>query len=198
MAPPAPRWLGVIALVAVGLHALTRDEGKLADMLWACHVATTAMGLGFLAGARRIVAVAFLFHVAIGCPAYLLDLIVSGTTTPTSVLVHVVPLALGGYSVRRSGLPPRSTLIAWIGWIVLQLSSYLLTDPALNINLAHAPWPPLARLVPGVWASRLLNAATALTFLVTAAAIVRFWCAMGRPLPQRDGGPLPAKGGMAP
>jgi len=195
---PLPRWSGLLVLIAVGLHALTRDEGRLQDMLWACHVATTLMGLGLLAGAPRVVAIALLFHVAIGCPAYVLDLIVSRTTTPTSVLVHVVPLAFGGYSVRRSGLPPRATLIAWIGWLALQPVSYVLTDPALNINLAHAAWEPIARLVPGVWTSRLINATMALTFLVTAAAVVRFWCSVGRALPQRDGGPVPAKGGMAP
>jgi hypothetical protein len=205
----APRWLGVLVLLAVGLHALTKaGDGKLAEMLWACHVATTLTGIGLLAGAPRVVAIGFLFHAAIGCPAYLLDLIVSRTTTPTSVLVHALPLAFGGLSVRRSGLPPRAPLIAWIAYLALQPVSYVLTDPALNINLAHAAWEPIAGLVPGIWAARLINATMALTFLVTAAAVVRFWSGRrradvggseGRALPRRDGAPpVPVKGGMAP
>jgi hypothetical protein len=204
----APRWLGVLVLLAVGLHALTKaDNGKLAEMLWACHVATSVIGLGLLAGAPRVVAIGFLFHAAIGCPAYLVDLVVSRTTTPTSVLVHVLPLTFGGLSVRRSGLPPRAPLIAWLFYLALQPVSFVLTDPALNVNLAHAVWEPIAGLVPGVWTSRLINATMALTFLVTAAAIVRFWSgrrgadvgsSAGRALPGRDGAaPVPAKGGMA-
>lgn len=204
----APRWLGVVVLLAIALHAATKaGDGKLWEMLWACHVATTLLGLGILAGSRRVVGIGFLFHLAIGCPAFLLDVIATQTTTPTSVLVHGLPLLAGGLVVARCGLPPRAPLVAWICYLALQLVSYGLTDPALNINLAHAAWEPMARVFPGVWAARLMNAAMALTFLAAAAAIVRCWrpqvrCRASRSLPsnppQPKGDSCPWKNGMDP
>jgi len=45
--------------------------------------------------------------------------------------------------------------------------SYVATDPALNVNLAHAPWPPLAGVLPSLWASWVFNAGgSLLAFLV--------------------------------
>ncbi len=156
-------------LVGLGLHALVklRAGTPLSEMLWACHVASAVLAAGFLAGERRAVAVGFLFHLGVGLPAYLLDAVHNLTTTPTSVLVHALPLGLGGPVVRRTGLPWHALPAAWALWIAAQALTWF-TDPELNINLVHAPWGPLARLVPGAWEARALNALLALAFLSTA------------------------------
>ena len=48
---------------------------------------------------------------------------------------------------------------------VLVLLSRLVTEPALNVNRAFSPWPPLARVAPWLWFTWLLN-------LVVLAAVV--------------------------
>lgn len=168
--PMPPRWLGALLLAALAAHAAAKAEAglPLVEMLWACHLASAILAVGLLLRARRAVTLGFLFHLAIGMPAFLLDILHNRTTTPTSVLVHVLPLAFGWLVVRWSGLPWSMVPAAWALWIAAQVVTYFAGDPALNVNLVHAPWGPLGGVLPGIWAARIVNALVAVAFLSTA------------------------------
>ena len=151
----------LLVLGAYALHAAHKFEhGLFAEMLWACHVATLLIGLGLLTHNIAIVAVGTLFHVAVGFPAYLLDVIVLRSTTVTSVLIHTLP-PLAGLAVLRRGSPwPRWTpLAAGSLYVVLIPISRWLTEPALNVNLAFRPWLPIASLSASPWFTWLGNIA---------------------------------------
>jgi hypothetical protein len=64
----------------------------------------------------------------------------------TSVGIHLLPLGLGGMSVARNGLPRHAALVAFSGYALLLVLSFVLSPPALNINLVHTVWPPIAHL----------------------------------------------------
>lgn len=151
----------LVVLGACALHAAHKlQHGLLAEMLWACHVASLAIGLGILAHQTWLVAVGTLFHAAVGAPAYLLDVIVLGTTTFSSVLIHVLPPLAGVMVLRRAApWPPWTPLAAGSLYLVLLPISRWCTDPALNVNLAFRPWPPLAGLSAAPWPSWLANIA---------------------------------------
>ncbi|WP_224240983.1 hypothetical protein [Hyalangium gracile] len=156
------RLLGVALLGAFALHAATKDAAHLQEMLWLCHVATVVMALGLLSGWHRLVAMGFLLHVGFGTVGWLLDVLATRDTTPSSVLVHVLPLVFGALEVRRRGWPSGVVLPAWLcfsAWVVL---CRWVTDPALNVNLAHEAWGPLAHVMGGVWLSWAFNAAVML------------------------------------
>src|SRR5262245_61331720 len=102
-----PRWVGLILLAALVVHALvTKVPDLLSEMLYACHVATALMAVGILLGRPEPVAPAFVFHVGMGAPALVLDIATSGIAQPTSILVHILPLVVGILVVRRHGLRP--------------------------------------------------------------------------------------------
>ena len=168
------RAVATAALVlALAIHAAPKvAPGRLPEMLWACHVATAAMAAGVALDLHRVVAAALIFHVGMGLPAFLVDAVANRATSLTSVVAHLVPLVVGALAVRPGGVPRGSVRAAWAFWLVMQAVSFAFTPAHLNVNLVHAPWPPLAGAVP-TWASILANAVLALGFLAAAGAAVR-------------------------
>ena len=182
MRPIPSRVLGVALLGAFALHAASKDAAHLQEMLWLCHVATVLMALGLLAGWHRVVAAGFLLHVGFGTASWVLDILAHHDTTASSVLVHLLPLAVGAIEVRRKGWPSGVVLPAWLfysAWVVL---CRWVTDPALNVNLSHAAWGPLARVMGGVWISWAFNAAAMLAGFSIANVALRRLTARSRGL----------------
>ena len=159
-----PRWPALLLLAALGLHALNLARTtSLAELLWSCHVATTIMALGVLFRARVAVATAWLFHLSIGLPAWLVEVVVTrgtfGAATVdaalvlTSVLLHLLPIVVGAFWLRRDGfrLTWREMLLAWLIQAALIPLSRPFTPPEFNINLAHGIWPAMSHTFPRLW-----------------------------------------------
>jgi hypothetical protein len=172
----------LLVLGAWTLHAAHKlEQGLLAEMLWACHVASFSIGLGLLTHQTWLVAAATLFHVAAGVPAYVLDMIVLRSTTVTSVLVHTLPPLAGLVTLRRGDAWPRWTpLAAGSLYVALIPISRWLTEPSLNVNLAFRPWPPLAGLTASPWPTWLGNiAGMALVLPLLDRWLRRWWARHG-------------------
>ena len=197
MRVPAGGWLGALVIGALAWHAVTKLPDHLGEMLWVCHVASLVLAVGLIAGRQPLVAAGLLLHLAWGAPAYLLDAIATRSTTVTSALVHVLPIVTGMVAVRARGWPRGIAVRAWIFFALWIPVSYVATDPALNVNLAHAPWPPLARLLPGVWSGWAFNLGSSLLlFLLVDRALRRLFPPPARQAPaSRD--PLPVLGALA-
>jgi hypothetical protein len=165
--------LALAVLAVVALHTAHKlNQGLLSEMLWACHVASLLTGIGLLLDSLRLVAIGTVFHLAVGLPAYMLDVLVSGTTL-TSALVHSVPPLAGLAFLRRTPLP-RWTMASAAGlYLALIPVSRWLTDPALNVNLAFAPYAPLRSLLGAPWISWLLNALLIVAALFAAQVVLR-------------------------
>lgn len=181
------RGLGVALLVALALHAATKGQARLLEMLWICHVASALLAVGLLASSRWLIGIGFLIHLGMGMPAFLLDFTFGERPPPTSWLVHILPLVAGVLAVRHTGLPRRTWLAAWLTVLALLAVSILATPPALNINLVHEPWGPLKGVLPGAWSVRLLNCVEALGQLFGAQWLLqRLW----RPRAEPSASPL--------
>jgi hypothetical protein len=176
------RLLGVALLGAFALHASTKDAAHLQEVLWVCHVASVLMALGLLSGWYRLVAMGLLLHVGFGTVGWLLDVVATRDTTPTSVLLHLLPLVAGAREVRRKGWPEGVVLPAWLFFTAWVVSCHWLTDPALNVNLSHQPWGPLAHVMGGVWISGAFNSLTMLVGFCLANAVLRRLTARSRSL----------------
>ena len=169
------RLLGAALIAALVGHAVvTKLPGdRLDEMLYSCHVASLILAVGLLGRWRLLIAAGFLFHLGIGWIAWTLDVLEAHTTTPTSVLVHFLPLFAGFLVFRDEALPRGSTRAAFAIYVVLQPLSYWLTAPAHNVNVAHAPWPPLEPMFPSMGVHRVAMAVFALAFLLAADLVFR-------------------------
>jgi hypothetical protein len=166
---------GCVLFAALVLHALVTKlpYGLLPEMLFTCHVATALMAIGLLANRPALTGIGFLFHLSVGLWAYLLDVCATRTTMPTSVLVHVLPLVFGLREARRKALPRWTPLAAFGLYAILLPLSYFGTPPALNVNIAHRPWPPVARWMPALWITWTLNLTGVLVSLLFWDALLR-------------------------
>jgi hypothetical protein len=164
------RLLAAALVAALIAHAIVTKlpDDLLDEMLYSCHVASLILAIGLVGRWRWLIAAGFLFHLGVGWVAWTLDVLDTQTTTPTSALVHFLPLLSGFLVFRDESLPRGATAAAIAIYVALQPISYWLTEPAHNINLAHAPWPPLEPYFPSMGIHRVVMAAIALAFLFTA------------------------------
>jgi hypothetical protein len=159
--------LGLLALL-LAYSAEKRRSGLWSEMLFGCHVATAILAMGLLVRAPSLIGAALVFHLGVGLPSWIIYAAARKTTRPLEVLAHVLPSVAAVPAAMRSGVPSGAALAAWAGFLGLQVLSYWITPPALNINLAHHPSPELARFVRRPWPARAIVAAMTLVTLLVA------------------------------
>ena len=148
-AGPAPL-LAALLTAALASRALALPAGHLDELWYLCHVATAFMIVGLAAGARRVVAGAWLYHLVWGAPVWLAVALATGVLHPTSIAAHLGPLVLGGWWLARRPWPGPIALPAWMVGVAALIVARPLTDPAHNVNAAYQVWPPLAGVFPSV------------------------------------------------
>lgn len=159
------RFAGAVLLALLIVLAWGKAQaGVLSEMLWMCHVATGAVALGLLLNWRACVALGFLFHIAVGVPAYILHLAHGGDTTWVSFSLHVLSPLGGWLAWRAKTLPPLTPTLTLGCYAVAATLCVFFTPEALNINQIFRPWEPLA--VVGVWPGRIGNALLMLVLLM--------------------------------
>jgi hypothetical protein len=171
--------VGLLIFAVLVAHAMVAKMpfGLLPEMLWACHVATAILAVGVLLRKREFVIFGFSFHLGAGMWGYLFDLVAMRTTTWTSFLVHLAPLAVGFAEVRRSGLPRWAPWVSFGFLISMMAITYHFTPPNLNVNLAHRAWAPVERLTSALWATWAVNLGFALFLILTTDWLIRKWLA---------------------
>jgi len=172
-----PRWVGLGLIAILVIHAVISKMpyGLLPEMLFACHVATAVLAVGVLLRKPSLVLFGFSFHLGAGIWGYLIDLCETRTTSWTSVLVHLSPLAVGVLEVRRSGLPRWAPWASFVFLASMVVLAYYTTPPTLNVNLAHRPFPPVARYTPALWATWVTNLVFGFFLIQTTDFAVRKW-----------------------
>lgn len=174
------RRLALLVLLTMLVHAAAKARlGTLPELLWGCNVASFLLVLGLWAREARLVGAAFLWHLAVGEPAYALGALQAGHTGWTSVLAHSVPALAAFHFLRRTGLPRSAPFLALAMFLALVPVSHALTPPALNVNMAHQRLDFLTRHYPGNWDFRVAFSAGLLGLLLLGDALsARF---LGRP-----------------
>jgi hypothetical protein len=178
------RWPGIAVLAALALHAWSLGRADLPHMLWSCHVASFILAIGVLTRSRIAVTTGFLFHLGIGLPAWLVEVILTRGTfggvelvwrvLATSILVHLAPIAAGLLYLGWSEIPRSSVLPAWLIQVGLVPISRWLTPPVFNVNVAHAVWPPLASIFQSWWMFQAIGSLVCLASLAIALMIWNF------------------------
>jgi hypothetical protein len=130
--------LGVGFYAAHAAHELA--AGWPESLLWACHLASLAVGVGLLLRRPAWIAIGLMWLV-LGLPLWAIELAAHGGFEPTAALTHVGGLVLGLLGLRLLGLPGQCWWKAAATLAVLYFVSRWTTPEDANINLAFAVWP---------------------------------------------------------
>lgn len=133
-------FLGLLCLFAYAVHGWHYVQRRQeANLLWFCHLAALAVGLGLLLRAPTLSAVGFLW-LCVGTPLWLLDLASGGEVSVGSILTHGAGLGAGAFGLRRLGLPSGAWWKALVALVAVHALTRVVTPPAENVNLAFAVW----------------------------------------------------------
>jgi hypothetical protein len=141
--------MGIALLGLMVAHVVGRPEHAWV-LLASCDAAALVTAVGLLLGWERWLGAALVFQVAISVPAFAIGLCTTYPANVTGIAIHFVPPVFGAVALAGRGLPRRSGVLAWIGYVATILLTYLVAPPAeFNINFTTAVWPPLAHAFPG-------------------------------------------------
>jgi len=131
------------------VHVAVRPEHAWV-LLATCDVAALATAAGLLLGWELCLGAALVFQIAIGTPAFAVGLCTTYPANVTGIAIHFVPPIFGAVALSGRALPRRAAALAWIGYVITVLVTYLAgPPPEYNVNFTAAVWPPLARVFPG-------------------------------------------------
>jgi hypothetical protein len=135
------RGLGLLALGFYAVHAgYNLRYGHPENLLWACHVAALAIGVGLLGGWATPAAIGVIW-LAVGVPLWLIDVLTGGEFTPTSILTHVGGLVVGFVGLRHLGMPAGAWWKALLAMLALQQLCRWVTPAEANVNVAFSVYP---------------------------------------------------------
>ena len=127
---------GVAGIAFFALYFVRRlHDGELASALWACHLASLAVGTGILARRPGLVAIGVLW-LLVGIPMWFVYLSIGGQFRPASVLTHFGGLAVGCIGLAAFGMRRQMWWKAMAGLLVLLGVSRWVSPRNLNVNLA--------------------------------------------------------------
>lgn len=152
---------GILALSFYAVHgAVQVVGGHPENLLWACHLASVAIGAGLICRSPAANALGTEW-LCLGLPIWLLNLATGGEFEPTSVLTHVGGIAVGLVGVRRLGVPRGTWWKAVAALVGLGLVCGWVTPPGENVNLSHAVWKGWEKQFPSYTLYRVYLSAIA-------------------------------------
>ncbi len=133
------RILGGLCCAGFAAHATWHIlAGTPQDIIWVCNLSALLVGFGLILGSPLMNSVGLL-GLTIGLPTWILSLVSGEPLIPTSLLTHVLGLALGIVGARRMGIPPQAWWMALLFVAAVMIASRLFTSEEANVNLAFGP-----------------------------------------------------------
>jgi hypothetical protein len=143
------RLWGFIPLACWLVQAIRYRDAP-ANLLWMCHVAALLLSLGVFTRIAIVVRIAAVWSI-VGVPLWLIDVVANGAH-PASILSHVAVPIVGFFALREHRGPALPiAAYALTLFVIVQQLCRMLTLPALNINVAHAPYA-VTMTYPAYWA----------------------------------------------
>lgn len=110
-----------------------------------CNMGALLVGVGLLVRQPRPLAVGATW-LAVGDVLWALDLLSGSDLLPTSLLTHILGLAIGVIGLRRLGFPRGTWLVAGVAVLGLQEITRLLTPERSNVNVVFAMYGGAERI----------------------------------------------------
>jgi hypothetical protein len=127
-------WWGLVVVAIVLWHGLNTAQTLGTDYLFSlCYLTNLVLAAGLLCCSTLLIGIGFAWTV-IGFPLWLLDVVITRSLVPSSLLFHTGGLFLGFYAARHMLIPRWLILTALPVGLFSCLLARLFTDPQYNIN----------------------------------------------------------------
>jgi hypothetical protein len=135
------RLLGIFPLLFFLLQGIHYWRiGQLGNMLWMCNVGNLMLAFGLFFENAMLIRVAVLWMIP-GLAVWFVYVVWAWGVFFSSMLAHVGGIVVGILALKKVGMDSTAWLYA-LGWYFFaQLVSRFLTEPSLNVNVAHAVDP---------------------------------------------------------
>ena len=170
------RLLGILPLIFFLVQTIHYWRyGGMGNLLWICNVGNVLLGIGLLLGRRELIRIAAIWTIP-GLGIWIRYVLLASGFYFSTTLAHVGGIAVGLIALHRV----RMDRLAWIhavAWSLLtQLAARLLTEPELNVNLAHRIQPGWENIFNSYWKFWLvLLLVTALVLWVIGKILSLIW-----------------------
>lgn len=145
------RLLGLLPLIFFMAQAIYYwRRAELGHMLWMCNVGNLLLAIGLILNHSALTRVAVLWMIP-GFIIWILFVVMPWGMYFSSTLAHIGGLAVSLIAVRRVGVDRMAWLYAFAWYLGIQWISYLVTQPAMNVNLAHQIQPGWERAFTAYW-----------------------------------------------
>ncbi|HMJ26081.1 MAG TPA: hypothetical protein VK475_09645 [Pyrinomonadaceae bacterium] len=110
--------------------------GGMGNLLWMCNVGNLLLAIGLLLNQRELIRAAAIWTIP-GLVIWIRYVLFEYDFVISSALAHVGGIIVGLIVLRRVRMDRIAWVYAFVWYLFMQLAGRLMTDPRLNVNLAH-------------------------------------------------------------
>ncbi|MDX6384689.1 MAG: hypothetical protein QOK48_2262 [Blastocatellia bacterium] len=110
--------------------------GGMGNLLWMCNVGNVLLAIGLLFNQRELIRAAAIWTI-LGLGIWIRYVLFEYDFVVSSALAHVGSIIVALIVLRRLRMDRIAWIYAFVWYLFMQLPSRLLTDPRLNVNVAH-------------------------------------------------------------
>ena len=110
--------------------------GGMGNLLWMCNVGNLLLAVGLFLNHRELIRAAAIWTIP-GLGIWIRYVLFEYDFVVSSALAHVGGIIVALIVLRRVRMDRIAWVYAFIWYLFMQVASRLLTDPRLNVNLAH-------------------------------------------------------------
>jgi hypothetical protein len=110
--------------------------GGMGNLLWMCNVGNVLLAIGLLLNQRELIRAAAIWTIP-GLGIWIRYVLFEYDFVVSSALAHVGSIIVALIVLRRLRMDRIAWIYAFVWYLFMQLPSRLLTDPRLNVNVAH-------------------------------------------------------------
>ena len=110
--------------------------GGMGNLLWMCNVGNLLLAIGLFLNHRELIRAAAIWTIP-GLGIWIRYVLFEYDFVVSSALAHVGGIIVGLIVLRRVRMDRTAWFYAFVWYLFMQLVSRLVTDPRLNVNVAH-------------------------------------------------------------
>jgi hypothetical protein len=170
------RLLGLLPLLfffAQAAHYWQTNE--LGHMLWMCNIGNLLLAIGLFFNQTLLIRVAVIWLIP-GLVVWFFYVALAWGLVLSSTLAHVGGILVGLIAIKKVRMDRRAWLYALVWYLLIQLLSYLVTPPEMNVNVSHSVDPGWQQIFDAYWKFWLvLTLLTALILWFLGRLLNRLW-----------------------